>query len=37
LHQHLEASESLVQERLANFRHTGELEAPGYLRWLGQR
>lgn len=37
LHQHLEASESLVQERLANFRHTGELEAPGYLRWLSQR
>jgi DNA-binding GntR family transcriptional regulator len=37
LHRHLQASESLVQERLANFRHAGELRAPGYLRWLGQR
>jgi len=37
LHQHLEASESLVQERLANFRHAGELREPGYLRWLSQR
>ncbi|WP_083627927.1 GntR family transcriptional regulator [Salinicola sp. MH3R3-1] len=37
LHRHLQASESLVQERLANFRHAGELRTPRYLRWLGQR
>ncbi|WP_110642777.1 GntR family transcriptional regulator [Salinicola sp. CPA57] len=37
LYRHLQTSESLVQERLANFRHAGELRAPGYLRWLSQR
>lgn len=37
LYRHISESESLVQERLANFRRTGELSAPGYLRWLSQR
>lgn len=37
LYRHIKDSEALVQERLANFRHAGELREPGYLRWLSQR
>ncbi|WP_251978659.1 GntR family transcriptional regulator [Salinicola avicenniae] len=37
LFHHIHDSESLVQARLANFRDDGQIDVPGYLRWLDRR